>query len=122
MCGPMLYGVFAVVIANLTVMFLNVNYDLMRHGLFGFNAFLVGLGVSIFLETGVLNRNWAPDYPVLFGTIVSAIWSYQFSSALGGGGGGKVIDSNVPALTLPFNAMLIMFLSLILNVTFPFEQ
>ena len=109
MCGPMLYGVFAVVIANLTAMFLNVNYDLMRHGLFGFNAFLVGLGVSIFLETGVLNRNWAPDYPVLFGTIVSAILVIPVQLCLGKIIS-KVLDPNVPALTLPFNAMLIMFL------------
>jgi len=109
MCGPMLYGVFAVVIANLTAWSFNVNYDLMRHGLFGFNAFLVGLGVSIFLETGVLNRNWAPDYPVLFGTIVSAILVIPVQLCLGKIIS-KVLDPNVPALTLPFNAMLIMFL------------
>ena len=79
MFGPMGYGIFAVGIANLTAIALCLNYDLIRHGLFGFNAFLVGLGVSIFLETGVDKQDWTPDYPVVFGKMCTLSLSLSLS-------------------------------------------
>ena len=38
----------------------------------GFNAFLVGLGLAIFLESGD-DGDWAPDYPKVWATFTLGI-------------------------------------------------
>jgi len=89
----------------LTAMALNLNQGMRRHGLFGFNAFLVGLAVSIFLESE--KGNWDPDFPVIFASISLGICVVIVQLAVS-----RVLGAvaPLPCLTLPFNIITLLFL------------
>lgn len=105
MGGACLYGLACVFVSNLTAFFLGIDRGLLRHGLFGFNAFLIGIGVSVFLES--TKHDWTPDYPIMFGVFSCGVAAVFVQLAVS-----KIVGTfgEIPCLTLPFNIMLIMFL------------
>eukprot|EP00939_MAST-03C_sp_MAST-3C-sp1_P000146 g146.t1 len=101
MLGPGIYGICCVVVANLTALLLALDKGLIRNGLFGFNAFLIGIGVAVFLESG--SGEWIPDYPIIFGVVSCGIASIFVQLCVS-----KFLGTvgPLPCLTLPFNIML----------------
>jgi len=105
MLVPCFYGMMCVFISNLTAMALNLDQGMRRHGLFGFNSFLVGLAISVFLESD--KGNWDPDYAIIFATMSLSICVVFVQLACS-----KVLGTiaPLPCLTLPFNLITLMFL------------
>jgi urea transporter len=63
MQGPVCYGVLAVLVSSVYArVFLNAR-EACRNGLYGFNPFLIGLALPIFvLKHG---KPWAPDFRLI---------------------------------------------------------
>jgi len=85
-----LAGVVSVLVASLVARALSLSEDLVRSGLFGYNALLVGLGLASAYQPGP--RPWLM---LLLAVSASVLVTAAIHSALGAA-------FNLPALTLPF--------------------
>lgn len=97
------YGLIAVICGNLSAYMLGFNRDLLNSGLFGYNAFLVGLALATFDSPEKHS-----DY-----SLSVFIWSIImscFSSVLFVAMGKLLVPYKSPPLTFPFNIATIMLL------------
>ncbi len=85
-----LTGLCAVLLAALIALALGFRRESIRHGLFGYNALLVGLGAAALLPTG----------PTSMGLVVVAVLAVVLASGAFQSALGFVFD--LPSLTLPF--------------------
>lgn len=93
----MLCGVVGLIASTLTAVLLNLDKNLFRSGLFGYNGLLLGLALGTFLP------NWTTLIPcVIFGAF-STIVFVSLGNLL-------VPTYSVPPLTLPFNLTVFFFL------------
>jgi urea transporter len=100
-----LHGVIGLVCGNLVAALLGFDKGLARSGLFGYNAFLVGLALGTFLtDDGEENSKSS-----LAAILVTVIFS-SFSSVIFVMLGKLLVPYKSPPLTLPFNAACFMCL------------
>lgn len=97
------YGIIAVICGNLSAYMLGFNRDLLNSGLFGYNAFLVGLAIATFDNSG--NHSGYSASIFIWTVIISSFSCIIFVSM------GKILAPyKSPPLTFPFNIATIMFL------------
>jgi urea transporter len=100
-----LHGVIGLVCGNLIAVLLGFDKGLARSGLFGYNAFLVGLALGTFLtDVGEENSKFS-----LAALLVTVIFS-SFSSVIFVMLGKLLVPYKSPPLTLPFNVACFMCL------------
>jgi urea transporter len=84
------FGVLGVTAATATALLLDIEFDAVLDGSYGYNALLVGLGVG---------QTFAGAAPPVFATVVAAVASVFVTAALRAFLGASV---NLPVLSLPF--------------------
>lgn len=95
------HGLIGVIIGNLTAVALGFDKGLMYSGLFGYNAFLVGLALATFQNS----PKW--DFKISIAVIFFSAFSSIIFVCLG-----KLLGPyKVPPLTLPFNIATLMMLA-----------
>jgi len=102
------YGMVAVAIGNLTAYGLGFDRGLIRSGLFGYNAVLVGLLLATFdtvATTAADNNNAYSGWTFLAAIVMSAFSSIVFVTM-----GKLLVPYKSPPLTFPFNIATILFL------------
>lgn len=95
-----LCGFFGVLISSLMALLLELNREGIRGGLFGYNGFLCGLAISVFIA-----EEWSifPLIAIFICSLFSTILTVAIGNLL-------VPPYGVPPFTLPFNFMTIIFL------------
>lgn len=103
MMGAACYGATAVLVACLTARLTlkEDSRDASRNGLFGFNSFLIGLAMSLFLKKS--SDDWTPDFRLILMVTMLPIVAVYVQVALSS-------ISKYPCFTLPFNIMVLCFL------------
>jgi urea transporter len=97
------YGLVGVVCGNASAYALGFNRDLLNSGLFGYNAFLVGLAIATF-------DNSSKHYGYSAGAFIWTIIMSTFSSVIFVSLGKLLVPYKSPPLTFPFNIATILFL------------
>lgn len=98
-----IYGLIALICGNLSAYMLGFNRDLLNSGLFGYNAFLVGLALATFDSS---EKHSGYSASLFIWTVVMA----SFSSVIFVSLGKLLVPYKSPPLTFPFNFATIMFL------------
>eukprot|EP00941_MAST-03F_sp_MAST-3F-sp1_P005834 g5834.t1 len=109
MQGPVVYGVCATIIANLFAwaLFGSEGREAVRHGIHGFNGFLVGLALPIFVNPTNSWSGFTPDFDMLFAITMLSFFTVVLGAALN-----NVTTKywKTPVFTLPFNIATLLFL------------
>ncbi len=106
MIGATGYGLFTVAAANVYARYVvRQPRGAVRNGLYGFNAFVIGLALPVFLQREV--HGWSPNLILSILCICMPLFSVIVQSALN-----KIMipGYKCPCLTLPFNIIVIIFL------------
>ena len=106
-------GLVAVVASTLTAIWLRLDRDSIRNGLFGYNGILVGVALATFGMSG--NGAWNPAWAIA--AIVFSAMTTVFMKTMGLW---FVTKFKVPLLTLPFNIATLLFLSAALFLPQPY--
>lgn len=107
MWAPVLYGLWTTLIANIfSYVFLSEDErEPIRAGLYGFNSFLLGVALPVFLQSHV--HDWYPDFQLIFLLFLLPPIAVFIQSGLNKH---MVPSLQTPCFTLPFNILTILFL------------
>jgi len=106
-------GLVAVVSSTLTAVWMKLDRDSIRNGIFGYNGILVGAALATFGMSG--NGAWNPVW-----AIAVIFFSAMTTFIMKIGGIWFVTKFKVPLLTLPFNIATLLFLSAVLFLPQPY--
>ena len=106
-----IHGIIALVCGTAAALFLGFDVGLARSGLFGYNAFLVGLAIATFDSTSQHS-----DYSISI--IISSIVCSSFSAVIFVMLGKLLVPYKSPPLTLPFNMATILLLAASANMSY----
>mmetsp|Transcript_19288 Transcript_19288/g.29707 ORF Transcript_19288/g.29707 Transcript_19288/m.29707 type:complete len:783 (-) Transcript_19288:203-2551(-) len=104
------HGIIALVSGNLAALLVGFDQSLVNGGLFGYNAFLVGLALATFYSG---EEHSGYYWPVILGTVFFS----SFTSILFVMMGKILVPYKSPPLTLPFNVATMMFLVAVANMS-----
>ncbi len=106
-------GLVGVVASTLTAVWMKLDRDSIRNGIFGYNGILVGAALATFGMSG--NGAWNPAWAIAV-IFFSAMTTVLMKTA----GMWFVPKFKVPLLTLPFNIATLLFLSAVLFLPQPY--
>jgi urea transporter len=106
-------GLVAVVASTLTAVWMKLDRDSIRNGIFGYNGILVGAALATFGISG--NGAWNPAWAIAV-IVFSAMTTVLMKTM----GIWFVTKFKVPLLTLPFNIATLLFLSAVLFLPQPY--
>lgn len=106
-------GLVGVVASTLTAVWMKLDRDTIRNGIFGYNGILVGAALATFGLSG--NGAWNPAWAIAV-IVFSAMTTVLMKTM----GIWFVTKFKVPLLTLPFNIATLLFLSAVLFLPQPY--
>lgn len=106
-------GLVGVVASTLTAVWMKLDRDSIRNGIFGYNGILVGAALATFGMSG--NGGWNPAWAIAV-IVFSAMTTVLMKTM----GIWFVTKFKVPLLTLPFNIATLLFLSAVLFLPQPY--